>query len=91
MSNEKMREEFEAICVSLGHSNLSFRCFGERQGCTGCDDYEDDRTSMLYDFFKASRAALCVELPSMTNNGYDGFYLANSVKQALKEAGVKTK
>jgi hypothetical protein len=63
MNNEKMRAEFEAICKSLGYHGMSFACWGEHQGCAGCDDYSDDQVAALYSFFKASRAALRVVLP----------------------------
>lgn len=39
--------------------------------------------------WKASRESLVIELPSMTNNGFDGFYPANAVKKAIEAAGLK--
>lgn len=50
--------------------------------------YTPLRADIAWHAWKASRAALCVKLPSMTNNGYEGFYSSSSVIAAIKGAGV---
>ncbi|UNY40221.1 hypothetical protein KLEP174_gp46 [Pseudomonas phage vB_PcuM_ KLEP17-4] len=68
---ETRRELFQAACTRLGFSNLSFKCFGESQGCEGCNDYSDERTALYYEFFNAALDAVCIELPQdkpMSNN-----------------------
>lgn len=77
---DKMREEFEEYCSK------------EELGMTGSDctgEYYNPVIEMLWHCWKSSRSAQFVKLPSMTNNGYEGFYSASSVIQALKSAGVR--
>lgn len=45
----------------------------------------------LWGAWQASRAALVVDLPSMTNNGYEGFYRSTEVVRAMRDAGIKCK
>ena len=41
--------------------------------------------------WQASRESLEVDLGSMTNNGYEGFYPATQIKRALRDSGIRTK
>ena len=73
---EVRRDAFEAACTRLGYSGLSFKCWGEGHGCNGCNDYADDRTSELYEFFNAALDAVEIELPapiSEHNTDSNGF------------------
>lgn len=47
--------------------------------------------SKLWESWQASRESLEVDLGSMTNNGYEGFYPANQIKRALRDSGIRTK
>lgn len=87
--SDKMREEFEAWYL---HD-----VFGGAEECRHYLRRDPDggyRHASLESFWKcwqASRSAVVVDLGMMTNNGFDGFYLANQVKRALRDAGVSTK
>ncbi|KJJ61515.1 hypothetical protein RT21_19955 [Pseudomonas sp. 10B238] len=54
---DKMRAEFEAL-MAKEHPGSNMRCWGSSQGCEGCDDYEDDQVSKLWQSWKESRAAI---------------------------------
>lgn len=87
MSNEKSREQFEAW-------QLEKYCGGadRLKKCSNADDvYYYQEVQLKWTAWQASRAAIEVELPLMTNNGYDGFYLASDVKKAIKNAGLGVK
>lgn len=76
--SDKMREEFEAW-------------YKKRYGSREHSAWAHAELADSWEAWQASRAALVVELPPMTNNGYDGFYPAYGVKKAIHAAGVKTK
>jgi len=69
---EVRRAAFEAACTRLGYSGLSFKCWGEGHGCNGCNDYADDRTSELYEFFNAALDAVEIELPAPIGDDHGG-------------------
>ena len=81
---DKMREEFEAWAISdMGYMVA-------RAG----DGYKCDYMNTAWLSWKASRAALCVELPADISGEYyaDGWNSAlASVEEALKDCGVSCK
>ena len=89
---EVRRAAFEAACTRLGYSDLSFKCWGEGQGCNGCNDYEDDRTSELYEFFSAALDSICIELPDERSGDDDisfGYGLALAdCRAAIEQTGL---
>jgi len=44
-----------------------------------------------WESWQESRESLVVDLGSMTNNGYEGFYPANQIKRSLRDSGIRTK
>lgn len=85
MNIEKMREEFEAW--SANHEYLG----GVEIDRAFSGNYSDVDMHHAWESWKASRESLVIDLGTMTNNGYDGFYPANQIKRALRDAGVKAK
>lgn len=84
MSNEKMREEFEAWCIM----ELGFTPEPD-----GDDRYKFHNTESMWQAWQASRAALCVNLPCQTYD-YDldcDTVIAHHVGKALDAAGVSYK
>ena len=88
MSNEKVREEFEAWCISVGWSVQ--RCNMDE------NTYTWGMVSGAWKAWQASRATLCVELPSKINdqsdkwsNGYD--FGIDDAQDALEAAEVRCK
>lgn len=83
---EKMREEFEAFAISdMGYMVA-------RSG----DGYKCDYMNTAWLSWKASRSALCIELPSKINDDNDlfsyGFDSAiSSAEVSLENAGVSYK
>lgn len=79
---DKMREEFEAWVISCDM-------------CTYCDDgkYRHQSTEWAWESWKASRAALCVELPIQYQAPLvdDPAMDADEVRWALDESGVSYK
>lgn len=80
---DKMREEFEAWLESNGQLTLK-----EDDG-----EYSFQHTRLAFEAWKASRAALCVELPVKINDdndtysyGYDS--AITDVEVALEKLGV---
>ena len=78
---DKMREEFEAWAVNY---NLARSDWG---------NYSDRHVNNMWKSWKASRAALCVELPRQWfDDGLDCDLMeAHQVGKALDEAGVQYK
>ena len=86
MSNEKMREQFQiAVTERFGKQhNSAFDRFIN-------GDYKRPSIMNLWWAWQASRAALCVELPS-SSPGSDGYpkYDAIAVISAIESTGVRT-
>lgn len=83
---DKMREEFEAWAKTTSLKNFLFWRPSDNQ-------YEVYAVQTAFDGWKASRAALCVELPSEWD---DPFTLcdvmdARDVRYAIRDAGVSCK
>lgn len=97
MSIEEQRARFEAYAKSKGHTNL--RCWGERQGCEGCNDYDDDFVSVMWEAWKAALDSVCVTLPEKQQPTKDDDIQWHAVRnrtieacqRAIHAAGVKTK
>ena len=96
--SDKMREEFEeavatgAICDGFRHGMCRYIAFMESiKDMRTKFGYTEQVIDEAYKIWKASRAALVVDLPSMTNNGYEGFYRESEVKEVMREAGVSYK
>lgn len=88
---DKMREEFEAwISHYIGESWL--KPDPARSG-----EYFDNGAQSMWESWQASRAALCVELPSFENGcirGYSGDceearMVVDAIAESLDEAGVR--
>ena len=85
MSNEKMREDFEGYMNGQGfdvdhiYVNGEFKCY-----CFA-------ETQNAFEIWKASRAALCVELPQQGVLHHTTTYNAPDVRSALDTAGVRYK
>lgn len=76
---DKMREEFEVYCKREHLGTTSKDCDG---------DYFNPMIDMLWHCWKASRAALCVELPSRMNQS-DNDHYACGFDNALYAAEIK--
>lgn len=88
MSNEKMREEFEAAVL-----NSELLPCNSIVKIEGSDEYSSVLTGVAWKAWKASRAALCVNLPRQTYD-YDldcDTMIAHHVGKALDAAGVRYK
>jgi hypothetical protein len=82
-----MREEFEAVWREKRYPAEDLRLDGN-------GDYEVSETYSAFYWFKASRAALCVELPQFDGWGVTGQAVigaVNSCRDAIHAAGVSTK
>ena len=95
---DKMREEFEAFVISRMKESgfLEVEVRVEILGVSSDGSYYDGTVEAWWDFWKASRAALCVELPSKINDDNDlfsyGFDSAiSSAEVSLENAGVSYK
>ena len=84
--SEKMREDFEEW-----FSEYSLPCEGDWFKRDSCGDYDSPSTHDAWMGWKASRAALVVELPDAM--GYPLAYheAINDVEGALYDAGVSYK
>lgn len=89
-----MREEFELhyaeeFSMVRGYKPSPEEMVSMRDG----DGYGSDRGYLngYWKGWQASREKLVVDLGSMTNNGYEGFYPANQIKRALRDSGIRTK
>lgn len=85
-SLDRMREEFEAWQCEADDGPLTDPMWLEHRNG---DDYALDVIQREWKIWQASRACLVVTLPAMTNNGYEGFYLAHAVDKAIKAVGAK--
>lgn len=72
---DKMREEFEAWLDSAGYHI-------ERAG----GGYKYDSINIAWNAWKASRAALCVQMPRCCNEEQDSYRL--NIIDSLDDAGV---
>lgn len=102
---EKMREEFELWAKSEFDIDCSEMSFGV-EGNDKREQYHNDEDpdgaitiSAMFYAWKASRAALCVELPSLENGSIRGYsgdcdearMVVDSVAESLEKAGVSYK
>lgn len=86
---EKMREEFEAWCASIG--------FTLKPNAWSNGDYAMGYGWEEWNAWKASRVALCVKLPSFDNGSLRGYggdceearAVVDSVAESLEKAGVR--
>lgn len=81
----KRRELFEAWALTCAWLGLGDE--PERDG-TG---YAECETHTAWIAFNAALDAVVIELPPMTNNGFDGFYPAYGVKKAIESTGLGLK
>ena len=77
--SDKMREEFEAWALES---------HGYNSGLTAGGFYYISKMDDLWESWKASRAALCVELPRKGVLHHTTTYNAPDVRSALDAAGV---
>lgn len=91
--SDKMREEFEVEYMSVNHPHVSFSDAGNIAALALSDDgsYSNPTTSLSFFWFCRSRAALCVELPSIGVLHHTTTYCAPDVRSALDAAGVRYK
>ncbi|MEE5068597.1 hypothetical protein V2J79_05125 [Pseudomonas alliivorans] len=90
MSNEKMREEFEAWVKGqedyFGCSSESLtRCYEDP------DEYLCGAVHGAWLGWQASREALVIELPKAWQTNVGAMLTPNGVRFAIQEAGVKVK
>ena len=84
--SEKMREDFEEW-----FSEYSLPCEGDWFKRDSCGDYDSPSTHDAWMGWKASRAALVVELPGAIWCSLAYHEAINDVKEALDDAGVSYK
>ena len=91
MSNEKMREEFEAWYEGIAGSSVEFNDGGIPVATGGA--LSGNVTIGMWLAWKASRASLCVELPKQwfDDDLECDIMVANRVLDALDEAGAHYK
>ena len=83
----KMREEFEAwFCSTIPYPIAKESWFA----IMSCDDYIITEVQAAWAGWKASRAALCVEMPKPEYSASCS-YSEESVKESLDAAGVRYK
>jgi hypothetical protein len=84
--SKQMREEFEALWLASDYTLEDLKL-------DGMGGYEDGDTYAAFYWFKASRAALCVELPDVSGHYGHSKYMHGVVdcRNAIQSAGVKTK
>lgn len=80
---DKMREEFECWCKATG--------FTLKPNAFNNGDYAMGYGWEEWNAWQASRAALCVKLPSSWYQDWDGYILnrEDDVKSCLDDAGVR--
>lgn len=96
---DKIREEFEAFVINRMKESgfLEVEVRVEMLGVSSDGSYFDGTVDAWWDFWKASRYAMCVELPDGSYCGFEGdsfhAYMCGveSCKDILDEAGVKYK
>ena len=90
---EKMREEFEnSVIVGMRESGfLGVEVRVERLGLAPDGSYLDGTVNAWWDFWQASRAALCVELPRQWfDDEHDCDLMeAHKVGKAIESTGVR--
>lgn len=91
------RAAFE-LHMNANHPSISLRCYGEAQGCNGCNDYEDDMASAMYAAFNAALDCVVIELPvlgicAMTNEnlGYQRGIRDSRAAIESTNLGIKVK
>ena len=89
MTNEKMREEFEAwFCSTMPYKIAKESWFAIMDD----GDYIITDVQAGWAGWKASRAALCVELPNWRDDGHgEPMYYESDITKALDAAGVRHK
>jgi hypothetical protein len=94
MSNEKMREEFEVWAVSQAAS-MKYSFPEDATQINGLGDYAIVWVQGAWLGWQASRAALCIELPSLTSehDREDVHYnmAVSNCREAIESTGVRTK
>lgn len=96
---DKMREEFEKAVVDgvivghlFGHEFAKSIRKTQVSDCFTCGKYQNDVLQLSWESWKASRAALCVELPMEYSDQFnEGAYFAQATRNALGVAGVTYK
>ena len=86
---EKMREEFEAWCASHGYT---LRPAETNCGIAIEGQYGNQRVQIAWEAWKASRAALCVEIPTCGEASSFGDYVvfdSDDVRTMLDDAGIR--
>lgn len=100
---DKMREEFndavatgaiipDFFCVTSGYSSSIKWLSDDWDG----ENYKSDKLQSAWSIWKASRAALCVELPTFENGSIRGYsgdceearMVVDCVAESLEKAGV---
>lgn len=91
---DKMREEFEAWCCKRGYTlkPAETNCGIIIEGA-----YGHPRVQLAWESWQASRAALCVELPSFENGSIRGYsgdceearMVVDAIAESLDEASVR--
>ena len=85
---DKMREEFEAFVINRMKESgfLEVEVRAEMLGVSSDGSYFDGIVDAWWDFWKASRAALCVELPGAWRLAEHEY--KRQVEESLDSAGV---
>lgn len=96
---DKMREEFEAFVINRMKESgfLGVEVRVEMLGVSSDGSYFDVTVDAWWDFWQASRAALCVKLPSFDNGSLRGYggdceearAVVDSVAESIEKAGVR--
>ena len=87
MNNEgKMREEFEAWCVVHGYT---LRPAETNCGVIIDGQYGNQRVQIAWESWQASRAALCVDLPTCTDGSQYTYF--RELVDELETLGVNYK
>ena len=93
---DKMREEFEAWWISKNPNHVDAGVYWHETGYWVNSNSAYSNLDFAWECWKASRTALCVELPSKINDDNDlfsyGFDSAiSSAEVSLENAGVSYK
>ena len=85
---EVRRAAFEAWAVN-GLGLTDFRCWGHKQGCNGCDDYQDDAASKALEIWNAALDAVEIHLPEPhSTNGGDCVIDYDDCRAAIEQTGL---
>jgi hypothetical protein len=106
MSNEKMREDFEAEYLKEYDEETLYgnSVFDRRETYCGDEvvdscEYENEEVQHAWEWFAKSRAALCVELPKIVNSEWactsdECAAMRDAIrfcKRAIESTGVRTR